>query len=542
MRLRRLLWLPALLAVLAGCTAPRLGSAQVQDAPGNPAALPRRTVTNFTEGLRCMDDLMLRFGVHDISVMLEEMEDKTGKLGGGARDMMVSAISDMTRRSRAIKLIAFGVDNQNIVDFLTNLGKQNRFSLVPQYDIRGGLTRFDTDAERRKAGFGVSFLSLLGFRIGRESAVDVLGFDASVIQTSDLSLVHGVSSKNTIVIVREESGLGEGKASIQKVGITFDSIVGRQDSPSTAMRNMIELATIELVGRLVKVPYWTCLGIDANNTEVKREIEDWFVGLRKAADINAFMQDQLRNREFYDGPVDGRTSEALRKAIVEYGRGIGAKSEGRVDLAYFTDFLQKAPPSPPAEPFSNADRNPDKLGELKLELATAGDVRHGQPLELKVKSSADAYVYCYSQAETGKIQRFFPNRFARDPRVAADDTLVLPGKLEFALRANASGTSHKLACLSAAREVYGGLPPPLRWSDFEDIGFTSFDDIRQAFANAAKTPINMAEVSVKLPEPAPNPNALPGGIELPRFTPPRLPRLPTQPKGQIGVPTPSPGK
>src|ERR1700682_6081881 len=91
MRLRRLLWVPALLAVLAGCTAPRLGSAQAQETPGNPAALPRRTVTNFTEGLRCMDDLMLRFGVHDVSVMLEEMEDKTGKLGGGARDMMVSA-------------------------------------------------------------------------------------------------------------------------------------------------------------------------------------------------------------------------------------------------------------------------------------------------------------------------------------------------------------------------------------------------------------------------------------------------------------------
>lgn len=535
MKLPQTLCVTAMLALLAGCAVTGPKAAQDPAAPGNPAALPRKTVTNFTDGLRCMDDLMLRYDVHDVSVMLEEMEDKTGKLGGGARDMMVSAISDMTRRSRSIKLVAFGVDNQNVVDFLTNLGKQNRFSLIPQYDIRGGLTRFDSDAERRKAGFGASFLNLLGFRIGRETAVDVLGFDASVIQTSDLSLVHGVSSKNTIVIVREEQGLGEGKASIQKVGVTFDSTVGRQDSPAAAMRNMIELATIELVGRLVKVPYWNCLGVDANNADVKREIEDWFVGLRRPADMNAFLQEQLRNRKFYDGPVDGRPSDALRQAIGEYGRGIGARGDGRVDLAYFTGFLQKPPPAPPAEPFTVAELNPARLGELKLELLTTGETRHGQPIEVSVKSTTDAYVYCYTQGENGKIQRFFPNRFARDPRLKADQALALPGRLQFALRANASGTSHRLACISASREIYGGLPPPLRWADFEDIGFTSFDDIRQAFANAAKAPINMAEVTVKLPEPPPG-TVPPGLLEIPGLTPPRLPRLPAAPK--VPVPTP----
>jgi hypothetical protein len=66
------------------------------------------------------------------------------------------------------------------------------------------------------------------------------------------------------------------------------------------------------------------------------------------------------------------------------------------------------------------------------------------------------------------------------------------------LRANASGESHRIACLSASREIYNGLPPPLRWGDFNDIGFTNFEDIRQAFANAAKTPIAMAELAVPL--------------------------------------------
>src|SRR5207249_272480 len=125
MKIRQVLCVPALLSVLAGCAVTSDRFAQAQVAPGNPSATPRKTITNFTDSLRCIDDLMLRFGTRDVSVMLEEMEDKTGKVGGGTRDMMVSAISDMTRRSRAIKLVAFGVDNQNVVDFLNNLGRQN---------------------------------------------------------------------------------------------------------------------------------------------------------------------------------------------------------------------------------------------------------------------------------------------------------------------------------------------------------------------------------------------------------------------------------
>jgi hypothetical protein len=233
--------------------------------------------------------------------------------------------------------------------------------------------------------------------------------------------------------------------------------------------------------------------------------------------------------------MEDKTGKLGRSAIGEYGRGIGARNDGRVDLAYFTEFLQAKPPAPPAEPFTVANVNASKLGELKVEMAAA-EAQFGAPLELKVKSTADAYVYCYSQGENGKVQRVFPNRFARDPRIKADETLELPGKLPFTLRANASGATHKLACISASREIYGGLPPPLRWSDFEDIGFTNFEDIRQAFANAAKAPINMAEVSVKLPETAPPPGALPAGIEIPGLTPPRIPRLPTAPRAGTIVP------
>ena len=102
----------AAIAVIAPLTAP------ANDLAIDAKARPQRNVTSFDPGLRCMDDMLLRFGTRDVSVMLEEIPDKTGRSGAGTRDMMVSAVSDMTRRSRAVKLVAFGVDNQNIVQFL----------------------------------------------------------------------------------------------------------------------------------------------------------------------------------------------------------------------------------------------------------------------------------------------------------------------------------------------------------------------------------------------------------------------------------------
>ena len=522
-------------AMFAGTTLASALPATAQQLPPNAATRPQRNVTSFDEGLRCMDQALLRFGTRDVSVMLEEIPDKTGRSGAGTRDMMVSAVSDMTKRSRAVKLVAFGLDNQNVIGFLSTLQRQNQFSLVPQYDIRGALSQFDTDAARQQSSVGISLVNLFGLKATHDRSVSVLGFDASVIQTSDLTLVNGVSSKNAMVIVRDDRA-GDGSATIQKVGIDFNTSFTRQDSAAQAVRNLIELASIELVGKLTKVPYWSCLGMPLDSPEVGNEIEDWFVGFRNPRDMNAFMQEQLRNRGFYDGPVDGRPNQALKQAIATYGQAIGVRTDGRVDLSYFRAFLLQDAPPAPDEPFSVADLQPDKLGELTLKTLTT-DAHQNGALDIEVSSSVSAYVYCYTQAADGKIQRFFPNRFARDPRIEADKPLQLPGKQPFALRANAAGDAHRIACISAPREIYGGLPPQLRWSDFSDIGFTNFDDVRQAFANAAKTPITMAELTIPLRPGAPSmqPGSVPG---VSTFTTPVPVGVPIDGLGAVGSPIP----
>src|SRR5262245_5751703 len=190
---------------MADCAAPQVfatatpvPTAQTQPAPSGPKALPQRNVTQFADGLRCMDDMMYRFGVRDVSLMIEEMQDQSRRLGVGTRDMMVSAVADMTRRSRGIRLVTFGSDNEHVVQLLSIAQKLNDFKVVPQYDIRGSITQFDEDVVRKQAGLGISLPALFGVRLDRNSQASVMGFDASVVTTNDLSLVPGASSKNTV--------------------------------------------------------------------------------------------------------------------------------------------------------------------------------------------------------------------------------------------------------------------------------------------------------------------------------------------------------
>ena len=89
---------------LTACAAPpQPPSLQLQPAASGPKAVPQRNVTHFADGLRCMDDMLYRFGVRDVSVMIEDMQDQSRRLGAGTRDMMVSAFADMTRRSRGVR-------------------------------------------------------------------------------------------------------------------------------------------------------------------------------------------------------------------------------------------------------------------------------------------------------------------------------------------------------------------------------------------------------------------------------------------------------
>ena len=483
---------------------------QLQPVASGPKALPQRNLTHFADGLRCMDDMLFRFGVRDVSLMIEEMQDQSRRLGAGTRDMMVSAVADMTRRSRGVRLVTFGQDNQNVVQLLSIAQRLNDFKVVPQYDIRGSITQFDEDVTRKQAGLGLGLVSaLFGARLSSASQASVLGFDASVVTTNDLSLVPGASSKNTVIVTRDDNGVGDGQAQIRNGSLSFSFGVARNEGVAQSLRNMIELSTIELTGKLLRLPYWTCLNIDSNNPEVEREMEDWFLSTQGTPELTRFFQEQLRNRKFYDGPAGGTPNAATAEALAAYRRGLGFNEEGEPDIELFKAFLLRPIPKSPAKPFvaeksalAQATAAAAPTGkELKLSVRLAKTrYTKGEAIEMTVNTTQPGFVYCFVQSpSTGKIQRIFPNRFMRDPHLEANTPLLLPGAQGFKVTAGADGEKQQaVGCFATEREVYNELPPSLRWGDFEDIRLGSFEEIGQAFAQIAKGPVSLEGTPIEV--------------------------------------------
>ncbi len=516
--LRRLA-LPLLIAAaLAGCStldAHKETVEQTDAARTGPEQAPFRAITGFSDGLRCMDSQLIVYGVRDISMLVEDILDQTKKINAGTRDMLITALSDMTRRSRAIRVNAFGKDATNAISFLASAQSQSAYQVVPPYDIKGSVSQFDENVIRNQKDFGAGFSPFINLGIARDAASSIMGLDLSILSTSDLSVLPGVTSRNSVVILKQGKGF-DGDAAYSKFGINFSMTLSKSEGQAQALRGLVELAMIELIGKLTKTPYWQCLGIEPRvNEEIRREISDWYYAMAASrVELIAWFQNQLRRRGYYDGPIDGEFNAAFDEATANYRVAIGLPRKDVLDEAFFTAYLntdhskiprpaeparaaassapaslaqavqqaKAAPEAPPAAAQAIAGPN-----VLKLALTSAdGRTRfaRAEPIALVVQPSRDAHVYCYLQDETAKFTRFFPNRFVRDSLVPASRPLAIPGTMRFQLLMNERGAAETVACFATDRDVAAELPQNVLGTDFDPLAVGSLEQIRRAFYQA----------------------------------------------------------
>ena len=499
----------AALVTLAGCQTLEVKKPTVEQTAEirkGPEDRPQRSITGFSHALRCMDTLMLDYGVRDLTMLTEEITDETKKLNAGTRDMLISSVSDMSRRSRAVRLVAFGKDTMNVISFLATAQSAGAYQAVPLYDIKGSVSQFDENLIKNQKDLGFGFSPFINLGIARDAASSMLALDLSVLTTSDMAVLAGVTSRNSVVILKQGRGI-DGDAAYNKFGINYSMNLARAEGRTQALRGLVELAVVELVGKLTKTPYWTCLGVTnpKANDETRLEMFDWYHAMAATrVELIIYFQNQLRRRAFYDGPIDGEFNPAIDEAISNYRAALGLSREAVLSEEFFYAFLAadhtkvKRPAQParyvapppvaaaPASPSAPAPAAP--AAALKLSLTTPQQqtrFAHGESINLALAPSQDAHVYCYLQDENSRVIRFFPNRFSRDSRIAAARPLALPGSMRFKLTMNPKGVTETISCFATPQDVLPSLPQTLVGTDFEPLPGATLDLIRAAFDKAA---------------------------------------------------------
>lgn len=499
-------------ALLGGCATSAEKSEEVrrevvataEQVRGGPQSAPSRTFTSFTPALRCMDNLMIDYGVKGVTALVEDLHDATKKVNAGTRDMMMSAVSDMTRRSGAVRVVAYGADSANTIGFLKESERKTAFANVPDYGIRGSISQLDENVARKTDNVGVQLGPVGGGRANMGSS-QILAVDLAMIRTEDLSLVPGVASRNSVVIVRQGQGVdanATGTWNSYGLSLNFERSLERNEGTAQALRSLIELASVELFGRLLKIPYWTCLGADPASEAVTNEITDWYYGLYGSpGSLVTYFQWQLKVRGLYEGEIDGDPDESLRDAVGAYRKALGLDPAPRLDQEFLAAYLRanhaaaggvargilastprtavRMKPTPPMAPVTAP-------AEAPLELRLTGNsenwlFRRGEEIRLSLGVNRAAHVACYSQDETGAVSRFYPNRFAPAATLAAGATLLIPGAMPFKLVANPRGLKERILCAASAREILGELPSKVVGTDFDRLPVQSIDEVARAF-------------------------------------------------------------
>ncbi|VTU24268.1 hypothetical protein H6CHR_02159 [Variovorax sp. PBL-H6] len=522
-KVARLLALSAALAALAGCQTLEVRQPtidQTNEIRKGPEDRPQRSITGFSHALRCMDTLLLDYGVRDITMLTEEISDETKKLNAGTRDMLISSVSDMSRRSRAVRLVAFGKDTANVISYLASAQSAAAYQAIPLYDIKGSVSQFDENLVKNQKDIGIGFAPFINLGAAKDAGSSMLALDLSVLTTSDMAVLAGVTSRNSVMILKQGSGI-DGDAAYHKFGINYSMNLAKAEGQTQALRGLVELAAVELIGKLTKTPYWTCLGVTEpkKNDETRLEMFDWYHAMASTRiELIAYFQNQLRRRAFYDGPIDGEFNPAIDEAIANYRAALGLSREAVLNEEFFYAFLaadhtkiqrpeqpahyiapatvaaaptsipvvaSAASASPAAASAAAATASaPSAAAPLKLALTAPRQQTRfakGESISLSLAPSQDAHVYCYLQDEDSKVIRFFPNRFARDSRIAAAQPLTLPGAMRFQLTMNTKGVPETISCFATQRDVMASLPQALVGTDFEPLPGATLESIRGAF-------------------------------------------------------------
>ena len=454
---------------------------------------PVKTITSFSQALRCMDELFLSFGKQGIIITSAGMPDETGKVNTGTKEMLISTISRMTLKSSAFEFIDFHSKNDDLATLFASTGDADRKR--PDYYIRGSITQMDDNAVRTNKGAGFS-LPFLDFGVSKDDSFDVVSMDMSIGEVNSRRILPNTSTSNTMVI-KKSGRSGEAGGKLFKLGMSFNVDISRSEGVGSTTRALVELGLIETLGKFTQVPYWKCLDTDLTNPAIRTQALEDFESM-KDKDRILFVQRKLggsMNR--YRGPMNGVMNDQLKTAVSEYQVSVGLVADGKINFDVYASLIddiqnqlaavskvapepQAYVPPPPQAVTTPSVATPYSAGAAPFMLNLQTD-RGGKPtfkvgefLNMSMSMNGNGTAYCYYEDVTKTTARIFPNQFQADAWMKAGNIVRLAGG-GFKIRFDQPGRE-RIACVAADRELL--VPSQLVGArDLTPLKVKSVDDI-----------------------------------------------------------------
>lgn len=421
-----------------------------------PVALPVRSVTSFNASLQCMDRLLVARGGPPVNITSKLFADPSGRAQAAIKEMVITALSEMSRESGAFRFVDYEVDlvHQDTVQYLSSLmmSRQAMAIVAPEVYVSGAVSYIDQNVAAKRRSLGISADSTTG---AQRSATGDVAFDsdlnASVVslelhlgQMKTRTLFPGIHAANSVLVDKGGDGI-DGGGALRKFGVQFNLGRDRTQGTGVALRTLVDLGMIELMGKWLKLPYWTCLAVDSTRPEFRRELYQWYGAMTPAARVRA-AQKRLEDAGYYRGRVDGRESPAFRQALSLFQADRDLPATGVLDFAAWEQLSGEA-----GGGAVTVTLNPGQTGRL----------RPGQEVTASARLDRAGYLYCYYRDAAGQIAQIYPTPGAPQPVPARQAVSVPDPAAPFRLRA-AAGGEERIACFAAREDFRPRLREALR--------------------------------------------------------------------------------
>ena len=501
--------LPVLLPLLAsliitGCAAPMDARKDAQyqsnaSVADRPTSRPTRSLSSMSPSLMCMDHMFRQADLPTTLITSKQIPDVTGKIAVATKDMIVTALSQMSRLSNAFRYIDYEVDisRQDTVQNMTAIMLNNNQMQLqkPALYVSGAVSFVDQNIISNHFEAGTSATRLeTGYSTNKNATL--IGLDLHMGDFKTRTIIPGLDSANEVVIGNASQGLDlAGK--IGSYGVQFN--VGRDytQGPGAAIRTLVDLAMIELIGKWSRLPYWRCLTLDQTHPELQRQLRDWYDAGRPAAHSKLVKTALVGLGYMKQQQIADPDNTAAFKAILgKYQADAGMVVTGVIDFPTYERVMRNYTKLDTDGKLVPVDWTPS--GDLKLaEVPRSMDLQIknvqldknsfevGDQIFLSTSVSRASHVYCYLQEATGNVLRLLPNATNTESLMTADVSVRIPDwinpKPGFILDAAAPGNEH-VTCIATDEDVMPKLPAAMQVAAFKPIaGMSSKADVLSAF-------------------------------------------------------------
>ena len=223
-----------------------------------------KRVTRYEDSLDQFGVMLEAYDLQKIRIQSKPIRNQTAEKGL-PDDIRVMVETSINKIRRQITLIPY--DPVYYTAEVTTGGQIVR--TLPDIVIDGGLSEFDKDmiekerelkaeAQVKKGDYGSKYDQDGGAGYKAKSGVSRLGLDLHLLNYANQSAIAGKQASNTVNIRKTQVGWSVGYY-FQGCGLSFEYSLKKQQGLHSAIRLLVEMSVMEILGKYYDVPYWRCI-------------------------------------------------------------------------------------------------------------------------------------------------------------------------------------------------------------------------------------------------------------------------------------------